>query len=104
MGAHLHRDVVERVDTRALEADDDALHALLVERDGARLDRELAVRREAEHVGDLRVPRDGLGVLLLEHQRSRRQLVYGDGRVLVDDGELVAVHRQVQRAERRAPC
>jgi len=40
----MHRHIVQRVDARALEAHHHALHALLVQREVARLDREHVVR------------------------------------------------------------
>ena len=72
-----------------LEADDEALLALLVEREGARLDREHPVAREAQHVLEVGVPRDCGRVRLLVQERPLLELIHRDGRVLVDDGELV---------------
>eukprot|EP00964_Phaeocystis_antarctica_P034989 scaffold19932_cov69-Phaeocystis_antarctica.AAC.2 len=98
----LHRHVVQREDLRALEAHDEALHALLVQREVGRLDRERAVAREAEHVVELGVPRDGRGVGLLEEYLAALEVVDGDDAAVVDDGDLAAHGRDVEAADGRA--
>ena len=97
----LQRHVVEPVDARALETHDDALHALLVDGERAGFDRERAMPAEAEHVRHLGVPHDGLGVLLLSKRRTGEQVVHDERRVVVHNGELVTMHREVETADGR---
>ena len=60
-----HGEDVEAEDLGAIVADHEALQLLLVHREGAGLDVEVAAAREAEHVLTLRVPGHAVGVGLL---------------------------------------
>ena len=57
-----HGEDVEAEDLGAVVADDEALQLLLVHREGAGLDGEVATAREAEHVLTLGVPGHAVGV------------------------------------------
>lgn len=60
-----HGEDVEAEDLGAVVADHEALQLLLVHREGAGLDVEVAAAREAEHVFTLGVPGHTVGVGLL---------------------------------------
>jgi len=78
-GRCLHRGVVEAVDLRTPEADDESGELLLVQREVGRLDRQRAAvlrAREANHLLDLGVPRHRRRVLLLVQQLLRREIVH----------------------------
>jgi len=84
----------------SLETDDESLKALQVRRKWPRLDTERPVAREAEHILLLCVPRDAVGVGVLVHDFLRDEIVHGNARALVHDGELLAACAQVKAPDR----
>lgn len=65
---------MEAEDLGAVVADHEALHFLLVHGEVARLDVEVAVAREAQHVLALGVPGYAVGIGLLWGGKERRQV------------------------------
>ena len=91
---------MQAVDAGSLKTDDKALKLLLVQREVRGLNVQHAIAREAEHVLVLRIPRNAVGVGLLEQQLLRIKIPHQTCILIVNDCKLAAAGAEIEASHR----